>query len=62
VQNREGFYWEEEDVNQRLFRKLEKAYALVAAMAKERKITMRQAAYCISLEKITSGMTARGVQ
>ncbi len=62
VQNREGFYWEEEDVNQRLFRKLEKAYALVAAMAKERKVTMRQAAYCIALEKITRGMTARGVQ
>ena len=62
VQNREGFYWEEEEVNTRLYRRLEKAYKRVAEMAEQRKITMRQAAYCLALEKITQGMVARGVQ
>jgi glutamate dehydrogenase/leucine dehydrogenase len=62
VQNREGFYWELEEVNERLYKRLTKAYNRVAAMAKEKKITMRQAAYCLALEKITQGMVERGVQ
>ncbi len=62
VQNREGFYWEEEDVNTRLFNRLRKAYAGVREMAAAKKVSFRQAAYCIALEKIVLAMTARGVQ
>ena len=62
VQNREGFYWEEEEVNQRLFQRLQKAYRRVAAMAAGKHITMRQAAYCLALDKIVRGTIARGVQ
>lgn len=62
VQNREGFYWEEEEVNNRLFAKLRKAYTRVRETADARKISMRQAAYCISLERIVQAMIARGVQ
>jgi len=37
VQNREGFYWEEEDVNTRLFNRLRKAYAAVKEMTAAKK-------------------------
>lgn len=62
VQNREGFYWEEEDVNTRLFNRLRKAYASVKEMAGAKKVSLRQAAYCIALEKIVQAMISRGVQ
>jgi len=62
VQNREGFYWEEEDVNTRLFNRLRKAYANVKEMVGAKKVSLRQAAYCIALEKIVQGMISRGVQ
>jgi len=62
VQNREGFYWEEEDVNTRLFNRLRKAYAAVKEMAGAKKVSLRQAAYCIALEKIVQAMISRGVQ
>lgn len=62
VQNREGFYWEEDEVNTRLFRRLHKAYNRVAEMALQRKISMRQAAYGLAIDKIVRGTVARGVQ
>jgi len=62
VQNREGFYWEEEDVNTRLFNRLRKAYAAVKEMTAAKKVSFRQAAYCIALEKIVQAMISRGVQ
>ena len=62
VQNREGFYWEEEDVNARLFARLRKAYARVKDTAGKRRISLRQAAYCIALERIVLALIARGAQ
>ncbi len=62
VQNREGFYWEEADVNERLHKKITEAYARVRAEATERKISLRQAAYGIALEKIIRAMHLRGSQ
>ncbi|MBU4199832.1 MAG: Glu/Leu/Phe/Val dehydrogenase [Verrucomicrobia bacterium] len=62
VQNREGFYWEEEDVNNRLFTRLRKAYACVRDTATRKKVSLRQGAYCLALEKIVRAMVDRGVQ
>jgi glutamate dehydrogenase (NAD(P)+) len=62
VQNREGFYWEEEEVNQRLFQRLQKAYRRVRDFAAEKKVTQRQAAYCLALDKVFRATVARGVQ
>lgn len=62
VQNREGFYWDEEDVNTRLFARLRKAYAGVKEMAAAKKVSFRQAAYCIAVDKIVQAMISRGVQ
>ncbi|MEK7412034.1 MAG: Glu/Leu/Phe/Val dehydrogenase, partial [Planctomycetota bacterium] len=62
VQNREGFYWSLKQVNDLLYEKLEASYVRVADMAKQRNVSMRRAAYCLALEKITNGMILRGVQ
>jgi glutamate dehydrogenase/leucine dehydrogenase len=62
VQNREGFYWEEEEVNQRLFMRLQKSYRRVRDFAAEKKVTYRKAAYCLALEKVFRAMLSRGVQ
>jgi len=62
VQNREGFYWEEEDVNNRMFTRLRKAYARVRDIATQKKVSLRQGAYCLALEKIIRAMVDRGVQ
>ncbi|MCK6487777.1 MAG: Glu/Leu/Phe/Val dehydrogenase [Planctomycetes bacterium] len=62
VQNREGFYWEEDEVNARMVRKLDKAFVQVAGMAEARGLSLRRAAYCLALERISQGMVARGAQ
>lgn len=62
VQNREGFYWEEDDVNNRMFNQLRKAYVRVKKLSEKKKISLRQAAYCLSLEKIVQALIDRGVQ
>ncbi len=62
VQNREGFYWEEDDVNARLFALLRKAYVDVRDYALKHKSSLREAAYQMAVEKICHAMMARGVQ
>jgi len=62
VQNREGFYWEEDKITSRLYKRLTGAYRKTATLSEEKKISLRQAAYCIALKKIAIAMTARGVQ
>lgn len=62
VQNREGLYWSLADVNSRLEERLDDAYQRVAALAEQRDISMRQAAYSLAIEKLAVGMIMRGVQ
>ncbi len=62
VQNRAGFYWEEEDVNNRLFARLRKSYACVRELAGQKNISCRQAAYCLAVDKIVRAMIGRGAQ
>ncbi len=62
VQNREGFYWEEEDVNTRLYKKIQKGYNRTRQFAQERKLTLRSAAYCLALERVVQALVARGAQ
>jgi len=62
VQNREGFYWDEDEVLQRLHKKITKAYARTREYAAAHGLSLRHAAYCIALEKIVRGMHLRGAQ
>jgi glutamate dehydrogenase (NAD(P)+) len=62
VQNREGFYWEEDEVNTRMYQRLRKAYSSVTRFASDKKVSLREAAYCIALDKIVKALIARGAQ
>ncbi len=62
VQNREGFYWEEETVNNRLYARLRAAYRQVWSFALSKKISFREAANCIAVERIAKAMIERGLQ
>jgi len=62
VQNREGLYWSEEDVLGKMRDKMQAAYGNVVSYADERKIALRQAAYCLAMEKIARAIIFRGAQ
>lgn len=54
VQNRTGFYWSEEEVNERLKIMMERAFNAVFEKSKAKNIPLKQAAFEVALEKIVS--------
>ena len=62
VQNREGFYWDREEVIDRMTSRLVNAYRQVADRAKAEHMSLRQAAYAIAIERVVQAARARGVQ
>lgn len=62
VQNREGLYWDEWTINQRLNEKISLAYTKVREYAEENKLSLRMAAYSLAMDKIAKGIQIRGVQ
>ncbi len=62
VQNRQGFYWTEDEVQQRLKPIMERESAAVWKMAQEKAIPLRTAAYVLGLERLSSAIKAHGTQ
>ena len=60
LQNRAGETWQEEEVNQRLDRRLGDEAKRVLMRAEEEQITYRQAAYRQGIERIAAAIMARG--
>ncbi|MBF7081541.1 Glu/Leu/Phe/Val dehydrogenase [Desulfallas sp. Bu1-1] len=61
VQNQYGYYWSEEEVNNRLERKMVEAFNNVYSLYSKRKdVDMRGAAYMVAIERISEGMRVRG--
>ncbi len=61
VQDRGGFFWDEETVNSRLERIMVSSYQEVAAMAKRAKVSMRIAAYMVSIDRVAAVHRLRGM-
>ena len=61
VQNRMGYYWTEERVNQDLKRIMDKAFDEVAATAKRFRCTMRIAAFIVGIKRVTEASEMRGL-
>lgn len=61
VQNIQSLMWNEQEVNAALEKIMLNAFADVKSMASGKEITMRQAAYCIALQRIASAKKIRGV-
>ncbi len=60
VQNNQGYYWTEEEVNEKLTSKLIEAFENVYHTAETRKINMRLAAYMVGLRNTAEASRFRG--
>jgi len=62
VQNRQQFYWTLDEVNERLTKIMIDAYRDTAGRAKKHKVSLREAAYGIAIERVVQATLQRGVQ
>jgi len=60
VQNIQCFPWEEEDTNQRLGLVLQRALREVWALAEERNVSLRLAAFILGVERVATAVMMRG--
>ena len=60
VQNNQGYYWDEDEVNEKLETKLKKAFNEIYDMHEKRQIDMRLAAYIIGLKRTAEAARYRG--
>jgi glutamate dehydrogenase/leucine dehydrogenase len=61
VQNRMGYYWTEERVNEDLRRIMEAAFDEVYAVAQRRRVSMRIAAFMLAIRRVTEASEMRGL-
>lgn len=62
VQNRAGYYWEEDEVNEKLKKLMQKQASIIFTLAEQKNITLRSAAYLDGLEKISGAIQNRGTK
>ena len=60
VQNNQGYYWSEEEVNDKLREKLVDAFDTIYELAQNRKIDMRLAAYIVGIKRTAEATRYRG--
>jgi len=61
VQNRMGFYWSEEQVNENLHRMMVKAFHEVLAISQQHNLSMRIAAFVQAIDRVTTVSELRGL-
>jgi glutamate dehydrogenase (NAD(P)+) len=61
VQDRGGYFWDEETVNQRLEKIMVTSFAEVAGMAARHSVSMRIAAYMVAIERVAKVHRLRGM-
>lgn len=60
VQNNQGYYWSEEEVREKLYRKMVDAFDAVYTTATNRNINMRLAAYMVGVRRTAEASRFRG--
>lgn len=60
VQNNQGYYWTEQEVEERLEELMVRSFATVYRTAEVRKIDMRLAAYMVGLKRLAEAVELRG--
>jgi len=60
VQNLQHFRWDEDEVNERLRKIIQRAYREVSEKAEERKLPLRAAAYELGIERVLEAALTRG--
>lgn len=60
VQDLESFFWDEKQVNERLYKVMYNAYSAVMEMYKKHNVTPRKAAYMVAVERLAENLKWRG--
>ena len=58
--NLQHFRWDEDEVNERLRKIIQRAYREVSEKAEERKLPLRAAAYELGIERVLEAALTRG--
>ncbi|MEO8479585.1 MAG: Glu/Leu/Phe/Val dehydrogenase [Gemmatimonadota bacterium] len=61
VQDRGGYFWDEETVNERLVKIMSKAFGEVLAMVEKHGVSMRIGAYMLAIERVAAVHRLRGL-
>jgi len=61
VQNREGYYWREDTVNERLQEVMVRAFREVLEYSRKHSVNMRAAAYMLSIDRVAAVHRLRGI-
>jgi glutamate dehydrogenase (NAD(P)+) len=61
VQDLQAFFWEAGEVNTRLEHIMSRAYAMVRDVARERHVSLREAAYQIAVRRVADAAAVRGI-
>jgi glutamate dehydrogenase (NAD(P)+) len=61
VQNREGYYWAEDIVNERLHDVMVRAFHKVLQYSKQHNVNMRTAAYMLAIDRVAAVHKLRGI-
>lgn len=61
VQNRMGYYWTNERIQEDLSRIMKNAFNAVLATSKEHKVNMRVAAFVVAIQRVTKASEMRGL-
>jgi glutamate dehydrogenase (NAD(P)+) len=61
VQNREGYYWSEDVVNERLRDVMIRSFNDVVGFSKEHNVNLRTAAYMLSIDRVAAVHRMRGI-
>ena len=61
VQDLQSFFWSEDEINQKLFKIMDRAYDSVAARSEREGVDMRTAAYMQAVSKVAEGYLLRGI-
>jgi glutamate dehydrogenase/leucine dehydrogenase len=62
VQNRQEYYWTDDEVADRMAQRMVAAYRQVAERANDHDVSLRQAAYEIAIDRVVHAALQRGVQ
>lgn len=60
VQNNQGYYWDEEEIDKKLHQKMVKAFNTIYNTAETRQVDMRLAAYMVGVRKMAEASRFRG--
>jgi len=61
VQDLQAFFWDEDEVNQRLWRIMERSFAEVWEHSQQEAVSMRLAAYLLAVDRVGQAVRARGI-